>query len=181
LKLFRRLAAATTAAAFLFAAPAHAADAKAELRPWSGGPTPALTLNDLGGAAHRLEAYKGKVVVINFWATWCEPCREEMPSFNRLKKSLEGQPVALFAVNIAEGEGRINAFLAQVPVDFPVLLDRDSQVSRAWKVRLMPSTFIIGPDGRVRYSYAGERDWAGEDVRSKILALLKEKPERPGR
>ena len=164
----RILAAALTAAAFLL--PAFGARS-AELKPWAGGPTPALSLKDLDGASHTLAAYRGKVVILNFWATWCEPCREEMPSFNRLKKSLEGTPVAMFAVNIGEGEARINGFLGKVPVDFPVLLDRDAQVSRAWKVRLMPTTFIIGPDGRVRYSFAGERDWSDESVRTKIAAL----------
>ena len=176
----RPLAVALLAAAFLFpAGRLGAADRKAaELRPWNGGPAPALSLKDLGGASHQLEAYRGKVVILNFWATWCEPCREEMPSFNRLKASLAGQPVVLFAVNIAEGEARINEFLGKVPIDFPVLLDRDSQVSRAWKVRLMPTTFIIGADGRVRYSYAGERDWADESVRSKIAALAGERAGR---
>ncbi len=177
-----RLLAAALAAAFLFSAPvAGAADKKAEpkadLRPWSG-PTPALSLKDLGGAQHKLEAYRGKVVILNFWATWCEPCREEMPSFNRLRKALEGQPVAMFAINIGEGEGRINEFLGKVPIDFPVLLDRDSQLSRAWKVRLMPTTFILGTDGRIRYSFAGERDWADASVLAKIAALAQEKPAR---
>jgi peroxiredoxin len=180
---FLRLPAAALAAAFLFftlhaGAAEKKPEAKPDLRPWSGGPTPALSLKDLGGVQHKLEAYRGKVVILNFWATWCEPCREEMPSFNRLRKALEGQPVAMFAVNIGEGEGRINEFLAKVPVDFPVLLDRDSQLSRAWKVRIMPATFIIGPDGRIRYSYAGERDWADESVRAKIAALAQERPAR---
>ena len=84
----------------------------------------------------------------------------------------------MFAVNIADGEGRIAEFLAKVPVDFPVLLDRDSQASRAWRVRLMPTTFIIGPDGRVRYSYAGERDWNDAATRAKIAALVENRPGR---
>jgi peroxiredoxin len=170
----RSLAAALLAAAFLY--PLHEARA-AELKPWSG-PTPAFELKDLEGKAHRLEAYRGKVVIVNFWATWCEPCREEMPSFNRLRKSLEGQPVVMFAVNYGEGEGRIAPFLAKVPIDFPVLLDRDSQVARAWKVRLMPTTYIIGTDGRIRYGYAGERDWADNAIRAKVSALAKERPGR---
>jgi len=172
-------AAALFAAAFLFAAgPLAAADGKAELRPWTGGPTPALGLKDLSGASHGLDAYRGKVVILNFWATWCEPCREEMPSLNRLRKSLEGRPVAMFAVNVAEGEGRINAFLAKVPVDFPVLLDSDSQALRAWKVRVLPATFIIGTDGRVRYGHSGSRDWGEEPMRARIAALALERAGR---
>ena len=178
------LAAALTAGAFLFAAfPAQAVDTKAaesktDLRPWAGGATPALNLKDLEGVMRSIQAYRGKVVVLNFWATWCEPCREEMPSLNQLRQSLKGMPVEMFAVNVGEGEGRIGPFLGKVPVDFPVLLDRDAQVSKAWKVRLMPTTFIIGTDGRVRYSYSGSRDWADESVRATIVALAAERTAR---
>ena len=182
----RLLAAALTAAAFLFPAGAHAVDTKVapkvelrvELRPWPGGPTPALKLADLDGRTRTLADYRGKVVILNFWATWCEPCREEMPSFNRLRQSLEGLPVELFAVNVGEGEARIAGFLAKVPLDFPVLLDRDAAASRAWKVRLMPTTFIIGADGRVRYTFAGAADWADESVRAKVAALAAERAAR---
>ena len=167
----RYLAAAVLMAA---AVAVHAAD----LKVWTGGPTPALSLKDLDGAAQALQAYRGNVVVLNFWATWCEPCRDEMPSFNKLKRSFEGKPVVVLAVNVGEGEGRIAEFLRKVPVDFPVLLDRDAAASRAWKVRLLPATFILGRDGRVRYSYAGERDWGEPDVRAKVTALLDEKSGR---
>jgi cytochrome c biogenesis protein CcmG/thiol:disulfide interchange protein DsbE len=170
----KTLAAACIAAAFLFPAPDGRA---AELKAWTG-PTPALELKDLEGKTHRLDAYRGKVVVLNFWATWCEPCRDEMPSLNRLRKSLEGQPVVLFAVNYGEGEARITEFLKKVPVDLPVLLDRDSQVGRAWRVRLMPTTYIVGTDGRIRYGYAGERDWDDDAIRARIAALAKERAGR---
>ena len=167
-------AAALLAAAFLFSATAQGAD----LKPWPGGPTPALSLKDMEGRPQSLEAYRGKVVIVNFWATWCEPCREEMPSLNKLRKSLEGQPVQMFAINVAEGEARINGFLEKVPLDFPVLLDRESTVLKAWKVRLMPATFILGKDGRVRYTFSGARDWADESVRAAIVALAAERPGR---
>jgi thiol-disulfide isomerase/thioredoxin len=167
----RLLAAAVLMAA---AVAVHAADFK----PWTGGPAPALSLKDLEGTAQALQAYRGKVVVLNFWATWCEPCRDEMPSFNKLKRTFEGKPVVVLAVNVGEGEGRIAEFLRKVPVEFPVLLDRDAAASKAWKVRLMPTTFILGRDGRVRYSYAGERDWDDATVRAKIAALADEKSGR---
>ena len=73
-----------------------------ELRPWTGGDTPPLALEDLAGRSHNLAAYRGKVVLVNFWATWCEPCRAEMPSMNRLRRSLEGRPFEVLAVNLAE-------------------------------------------------------------------------------
>jgi len=144
----------------------------AQLPEWSGGPTPALRLQDLDGKPHALEDYRGKVVLINFWATWCEPCRVEMPSIERLRASMAGRPFAVLAVNLAEPESRVRGFLHQVPLAFPVLLDPDRAAAKAWKARYLPATFIVGPDGRVRYSYFGELDWSRDSVRKTIAALL---------
>ena len=166
------------AAVLAIAAVAAQAAPPAELKPWAGGPTPALSLKDLEGAAHSLQAHRGKVVVLNFWATWCEPCRDEMPSLNKLKHSFDGKPVVVLGVNVGEGEGRIKAFLDKVPVEFPVLLDRDAAASRVWKVRMLPATFILDREGRIRYSHAGERDWDALEVRAKVTALLDAKSGR---
>jgi thiol-disulfide isomerase/thioredoxin len=95
-----------------------------ELKPWPGVITPALSLSDLEGKPHRLADYRGKVVLVNFWATWCVPCREEMPSIERLRTSLAGRPFVVLAVNLAEPESRIRKFLEAVPVGFPA--DRES-------------------------------------------------------
>jgi len=143
-----------------------------ELKPWLGGETPALALEDLEGKAHRLEAYRGKVLLVNFWATWCDPCRDEMPSIDRLRTSMQGEPFVVLAVNLAEPPSRIRGFLQKTPVGFPVLLDRDMAVAKAWKARILPATYILGPDGRIRYSYVGELDWSQENVRRTIAALL---------
>jgi len=143
------------------------------LKPWSGGATPPLELADLQGAKHKLADYRGKVVLVNFWATWCVPCRDEMPSIERLRASLEGKPFVVLAVNLAEPESRIRKFLEAVPVRFPVLLDRDTQASKAWQARLLPVTYIVGPDGAIRYRYVGELDWSGPEARKAILGLLK--------
>jgi thiol-disulfide isomerase/thioredoxin len=143
----------------------------ADLRPWTGGPAPGLELKDLAGATHKLEAYRGKVVVLNFWATWCEPCRDEMPSLNKLRQAVAGQPVVLLAINVGEDAARIAAFTGKVPVEFPILLDREARASRDWSVRLMPTTFILGRDGRIRYTYAGGRDWADATVRARVAEL----------
>jgi thiol-disulfide isomerase/thioredoxin len=151
-----------------------AAPAAAEvLKPWAGGATPALELADLQGTKHTLAGYRGKVVLVNFWATWCEPCREEMPSIERLRASLQGRPFVVLAVNLAEPESRIRKFLEAVPVGFPVLLDRDTKTSRAWQAKLLPATYIVGPDGRIRYRHVGELDWARPEVRETILGLIK--------
>ena len=155
----------------LAAAWACAAGAQ-ELKPWAGGATPALVLQDLEGRSHSLESYRGKVVLINFWATWCEPCREEMPSIDRLRKSLDGRPFVVLAVNLAEPPSRIRGYLQKVPLGFSVLLDRDTAVAKAFKARILPATFIVGPDGKIRYSYVGELDWSQEKVHRTIAALL---------
>jgi len=143
-----------------------------ELRPWSGGAAPSLALQDLDGRAHRLEDYRGKVVLVNFWATWCDPCREEMPSLNKLRAALDGRPFAILAVNLAESEARIRRFMERVPLDFPVLLDRNTAAAKAWQARILPASFVVGPDGRIRYSALGEVDWTEEQVRTAILDML---------
>lgn len=112
------------------------------------------------------------MVLINFWATWCEPCREEMPSIRKLRDALAGKPFAVLAVNLAEPEARIQRFMQQTPLDFPVLLDRDTNVAKAWKARILPATFIVGPDGTIRYHYLGELDWSQDNVRRLITGLL---------
>jgi cytochrome c biogenesis protein CcmG, thiol:disulfide interchange protein DsbE len=147
--------------------------AAAELKPWSGGSTPALELSDLEGKKHSLADYRGKVVLVNFWATWCEPCREEMPSIERLRASLGGRPFAVLAVNLAEPESRIRKFLEAVPVGFPILLDRDTKTTRAWQAKVLPATYIVGPDGAIRYRHVGDLDWSTPEVRKQIVALMK--------
>jgi thiol-disulfide isomerase/thioredoxin len=152
---------------------AFAAQAGAqELKPWSGA-TPPLELADLKGVKHRLADYRGKVVLVNFWATWCVPCREEMPSIERLRASLDARRFAVLAVNLAEPESRIEKFLDAVPVNFTVLLDRDTQTTRAWQAKLLPATYIVGPDGRIRYRHVGELDWSKPEIRELIARLMK--------
>jgi peroxiredoxin len=148
------------------------AAAAADLKLWTGGPPPALALKDLDGRQHRLADYRGKVVLINFWATWCGPCREEMPSIQELKNKLAGRPFVVLAVNLDEPESRIRKFLTQMKLDFPILLDPDRNVAKGWNARILPATFIVGPDGRVRYSLVGEIDWANEHVVARISELL---------
>jgi len=155
-------------AAIGFAAAAGAA----ELKAWTGGATPELALQDLQGRTHRLADYRGKVVLVNFWATWCEPCREEMPSFERLRQSFAGRPVEVLAVNLGEPVGRVERFLERMPLGFPMLLDRDTGVAKAWKARVVPATFVVGPDGRIRYVHYGELDWSSEPVRKRVAELL---------
>ena len=150
----------------------------AELKRWPGGPTPALELEDMEGQLHRLADYQGKVVLVNFWATWCEPCRAEMPSIDGLRSALDGKSFQVLAVNLAEPVSRIEKFMGTMPLRFPILRDRDGAVAKAWKARLLPASFLIGRDGRIKYVAYGELDWTSAPVRARVEELLKE--ELPG-
>jgi peroxiredoxin len=145
----------------------------AELRRWTGGAAPPLALEDLRGATHRLADYRGQVVLVNFWATWCEPCRAEMPSMERLRASLAGQPFAVLGVNMAEPLSRIEKFTARVPVAFTLLRDRDGATAKAWRAKVLPASFLVDREGRIRYYVYGELDWSSEAVRAKVGELLR--------
>ena len=134
---------------------------------------PELGLTDLQGAKHDLASYRGKVVLVNFWATWCEPCRLEMPSIERLRSRFAGQPFAALAVNLDEPEARVRRFLQQTPMDLPILLDPNKAASRRWDVRVLPATYIVAPDGRVRYRAIGELDWNDEKVAGVVSRLIR--------
>lgn len=143
-----------------------------ELKVWSGGRTPPLMLADLDGKRHDLTAYRGQVVLVNFWATWCEPCRDEMPSIQRLRNRLAGKPFVVLAVNLDEPESRIRNFLSKMPLDFSILVDQEKAVTKAWKVRTLPMSFIIGRDGRIRYSLTGELAWDHDSVVNLLAELM---------
>jgi len=160
------------ACALLLAGIALPAAAERPLAPWTGGPTPALALKDLDGQVRDLAGLRGRVVVINFWATWCEPCRDELPSLNRLREHFAGMPFEVLAVDVGEGEARVREFLVKTPVAFPVLLDRDSAALKPWGVRGLPASFILDPGGQIRYSFLGQRDWADDDVKTAVRSLL---------
>jgi peroxiredoxin len=143
-----------------------------ELKPWRGGATPALELSAVDGTTQRLADHRGKIVLVNFWATWCGPCREEMPSIEALRLSMEGKPFVVLAVNVGESARVARDFAAKLMLGFPLLLDRDTRTAKAWGARILPASFVIGPDGAIRYSYYGDLDWASPEVRAKIDALV---------
>ena len=170
--LWRRSVAAGCAALAMLAN-AHAADGGYEIRPWPGGATPALALAELGGTPWSLERYKGKVVLVNFWATWCEPCKAEMPSLQALADRFGPDRLVVVGVNYQETALRIQRFLDTNPaLRFSILLDRDGAAAKAWTRRIFPTTVLVGPDGRARSMVVGEFDWSGADAGKMVRDLL---------
>ena len=143
------------------------------LKPWSGDAPPPLELVDVEGKRHRLADYRGKAVLVNFWATWCAPCREEMPSMEALRVAMKDKPFAVLAVNVGEGARAARGFGEKMGLGFPLLLDADTRTTKAWGARILPASFVVGPDGRIRYSYYGAIDWSAAEVRAAIEGLLK--------
>jgi len=162
--------AAIVGAAGLLSGPARADTAV--LVPWREPRTPPLALVDRDGRTRTLADYRGTVVLLNFWATWCEPCRAEMPSMQRLKKRFAEKPFAVLAVNYGESDRRIAEFLESLALDLTVLLDPGQSASRAWRVRVLPTSFLVGADGRVRYSVVGQVDWAAAPIAAAVRDLL---------
>lgn len=136
---------------------------------------PALALKDTAGKLHRLADSRGKVVMVNFWATWCPPCRSEMPSMQRAWEKLKGEPFEMLAVDVGEDETAISGFISAIGVQlkFPILLDRDAQVMKAWPVTTLPTTFIVDGQGRIVYRAVGERAWDDPQILEKLRALIR--------
>ena len=150
-----------------------AAQAAPQKRPWAKGvPTPAVQLPDDTGRPWRLADQRGQVVLLNFWASWCEPCRAELPSLELLAARHEAQGLRVLAVNFRETDAALRRFTDQQPLSLPILRDVDGGAARAFGVRIFPTTVVIGRDGRGLFSVVGETDWAAEPARGWIAALF---------
>ncbi len=132
---------------------------------------PAFTLPDLTEHPHRLADYRGRVVIVNFWASWCAPCRRELPSMNRAWTTLQPRGVVMLGVNLDEEPAAVRGFLHDFPIAFPVLIDRDAQVSKHWRVRGLPTTFVLDSGGEIVYRVTGEREWDDPHLLRQVLAL----------
>ncbi len=144
------------------------------LKPYKGPlQQPSLVLKDLQGQLHKLSDYRGQVVLVQFWATYCVPCRTEMPSMNRLQAGLADKPFKILAVDMAEETAEVEAFVKQVKPEFTILLDEDGAALQRWKVFAAPASFIIGPDGEIKYTLYGGVEWDAAEIVETLKSLMK--------
>lgn len=137
---------------------------------------PDFNLENLRGGDTGLVDYKGKVVLLNFWATWCMPCREEMPSMEALWQKYKEQDFVIVAISIDEGsKKRVETFIEIFDLSFPVLLDPESKVNDLYKVSNMPTSFLIDRNGKIISRIVGSDDWASEEAIQLMEKLLTQK------
>lgn len=146
------------------------------LQPVPGRPVaPSFSLPDIDGAARTLAEFRGRVLVANFWATWCPPCRAEIPSMQRAWLALEAQGAQMLALHVGGNPDEIWAFLAEFGVTFPVLIDVSGSVSRDWQTIGLPTTYVVDGEGRMVYRAIGERAWDDPVILGQILALKEQR------
>jgi peroxiredoxin len=133
---------------------------------------PDFSLPDLGGKKVRLREFRGKVVFLNFFATWCEPCREEMPAMERLYRIYKDRGLVMLAVAIREDARSVRSFTQGLQLSFPALLDEDGSVAYTYGIRPVPTTYLIGRDGKILSRGFGAREWDSRDARQYISSLL---------
>jgi thiol-disulfide isomerase/thioredoxin len=138
------------------------------LQRWTGGPTPPMRLKTLTGKELNLASFRGRTVIVNFWATWCEPCLAEMPSLQRLRDKLAQQGVEVVAVNLKENAARISPFVEKLDLTFPVVRDPDGALTRQWRVNVFPTSFIVGPDQRIAFVVRGGVEWDSARIESEV-------------
>ena len=158
----------------LAAALATACVAASAAAPVANAVAPDFTLRGADGRNVRLDELRGQVVLVNFWATWCGPCREEMPRLDTLYKKYGKSGFVLLGVNVDDDPHTALATAAKLGVSFPVLLDTDKKVSKLYDLNTMPSTIVIDRDGKVRYLHRGYREGTEGDYEQQIRGLLKE-------
>jgi peroxiredoxin len=144
----------------------------------TGAPAPGFELPTLGGGLERLDSYRGRVLFVNFWATWCTPCREEAPALQRLHARLQADGFAVLGVSIDEpdAEEKVRSFVQQLGLTFPILLDADQRVYRAYQAYGVPETFLVDRGGRVVERFIGPKNWDDPRYERAIRHLLRAGP-----
>ena len=144
---------------------------------WAGelsGPAPNFTLESRSGETVSLADFRGDVVMINFWATWCGPCRQEMPHLEALHQRYSDLGFTLLGVNVEENSRLSDKFLEETPVTFPILFDSKNGVTELYDVVAMPSTVLVDRSGNMRYIHHGYQPGYENEYQTQIRALLRE-------
>lgn len=128
-------------------------------------------LPSVEGKQYQLDDFAGKKIIINFWASWCAPCREEIPALNRAWQQLQNHNIAMLAINYGEDLTRVESFLKDYPFDFTVLLDQHNIASENMQVNVMPTTFIIDENGDILDTILGPREWDSHEMIERITKL----------
>lgn len=145
-----------------------------ELKTLPMKPAQPLMLPTLEGGTMNLASLRGRVVLVNFWAVWCPPCRKEMPSMARLGERLQHRPFAILGVNVGESPEEIRAFLQQVPVSFPILLDSEGERLKPWQVFAFPTSYVVDKQGHLRLGLFGSIEWDSPELLARLEPLLAE-------
>ncbi len=140
----------------------------------TAGEKPAFCLTDTTGTERALAALNGRPVLVHFFATWCEPCREELPALRRLVERSGDRDLAVIAISVAEVPIRVRRFMEETPVNFPILLDQDRAVAKAWDVSALPTTFILDATHKPRLAVEREYDWDRLDLAKLATQLTRE-------
>jgi peroxiredoxin len=139
------------------------------------GPAPGFSLQTRDGQQVSLASLKGKVVMVNFWATWCVPCRQEMPHLQALYERYNSLGFELLAVNVEKNNAEgARKWLEETPVTFPVLFDPNNEVTKLYKVQTMPSTVLVARDGTMRFIHHGYKPGYEGEYQTQVRALLRE-------
>ena len=136
--------------------------------------TPPLSLPTLGGGTATLAEHRDKLVVVNFWATWCQPCTLEMPTLEALWREYRGRGLVVLAVSVDRGAPRtlLDPYVSRLGLTFPILLDADLFASQAWRVASLPATFVVRPGGDAVALAFGAREWNSAEMRTVLEGLL---------
>lgn len=133
-----------------------------------------FTLKSMGGKNLKLSEYRGQVVMLNFWASWCAPCRQEMPLLEDLYKKYKPLGFTLLGVNVEQDSSKASTLLRNIKVSFPILFDNENKVSKQYNVSAMPTTVIIDRDGNLRYLHQGYKPGYELEYQKQIKALIRE-------
>lgn len=144
----------------------------AQLEPYTEAASTHFSLPDLQDKTRSLQDYRGKIVLVNFWASWCPPCIYEMPELQRLKEHFSDRPFEILVINVGEKKYKVWKFIKLINFDLPVLLDSSSETFNQWGVKTLPTSFLIDTDGNTRYWVRGDPGWETEKTKNIIEAML---------